>query len=92
MAKVKMYKKLEPIQKVAIVNARLRHGDISRIAKSVGTNTTKVTNVIEGTVEDSKILNAAYDLTRKRKKNTEIIRSLESKNRKANQIQAVTSK
>lgn len=87
-----MYKKLEPAQKLAIVNARLRHGDISKIARVVDTNTTKVKNVIDGTVEDSRILNVAYDTVRQRKKNSEVIRSLQIANKKANQVQAVTSK
>ena len=73
------YKKLEPVQKLVSVNARLRHGDMSKVAKKTGVSSTTVTSVIEGRKEDMKVLNAAYDLTRKRKKNFHVIKSLQKK-------------
>jgi len=92
MSQVKTYKRLEPIQKLAIVNARLRHGDLSKIAKATESNPTTVRNVIEGKVENLKILNAAYDKVRQRKKNSEVIRTLELASKKKAQAQVVTSK
>tara|TARA_R110001592_G_scaffold31379_1_gene110618 strand:- start:414 stop:695 length:282 start_codon:yes stop_codon:yes gene_type:complete len=71
------YKKLEPLQKLAVINARLRHGDMSKIAKKVGSNPTSVRNVIDGLREDAKILNAAYDMCSRRKKNFQVIKEMQ---------------
>ena len=74
------YKRLQPNEKLAVVNSRLRHGDMSKVAKKTGVSSTTVTSVIEGRKEDMKVLNAAYDLTRSRKKNFQVIKSLTKKN------------
>lgn len=92
MSQVKTYKRLEPVQKLAIVNARLRHGDLSNIAKSTESNPTTVRNVIEGKVENLRILNVAYDKVRQRKKNSEVIRTLELSNKKKSQTKEVPAK
>ena len=73
------YKRLQPTEKLAVVNARLRHGDMSKVAKKTGASSTTVTSVIEGRKEDMKVLNAAYDLTRNRKKNFQVIKQLTKK-------------
>jgi len=85
------YKKLEPIQKLAIVNARLRHGDMSKIAKKTNSNPAAVKKVIEGLAEDKKILNVAYNAVRNRKKNFQVIKELQVASKK-NQVQPVTAK
>lgn len=93
MSQVKTYKRLEPVQKLAIVNSRLRHGDLSSIAKSTSSNPITVKNVIEGNVENLRILNVAYDKVRSRRKNSEVIRTLElNSNKKKNLTQLATAK
>jgi len=74
------YKKLDPTQKLVSVNARLRHGDMSKVAKKTGASSALVTSVIEGRKEDKKVLNAAYNMTRDRKKNFHVIKDLQKKN------------
>ena len=78
------YKKVEPIQKLVIVNQRMRHGDVSKISKKLETTSHKVNSVLDGKSEDSKILNAAYNMTRNRKKNTQVIKTLTAKKNAAN--------
>lgn len=79
-AKIKRtYNKLGPVQKLAIVNSRLRHGDISRIAKETGFSSSTVSKVIEGNSSNERILNVAYDVTRRRKKNFHVIKDMETK-------------
>lgn len=73
------YKKLEPNQKLASVNARLRHGDMSKVAKKTGFSSTTVSGVLEGRIENMRILNVAYDLTRNRKKNFKVIKDFSTK-------------
>jgi hypothetical protein len=73
------YKKLQPVQKLVVVQSRLRHGDMSKVAKLTGFSSTKVTSVLEGNSENDRILNVAYDLTRSRKKNFQVIKDLTSK-------------
>jgi hypothetical protein len=79
------YKKLESVQKLAIVNSRLRHGDMAKIAKNSDSNPTSVRNVIEGIKEDKRILNAAYEIVRRRKKNFHVIKDLQIAQKK-NQV------
>jgi hypothetical protein len=74
-----IYKRLQPIEKLAVVNARLRHGDMTKVAKKTGVSSTTVTSVIEGRKEDMKVLNAAYNITRSRKKNFQVIKQLTKK-------------
>ena len=73
------YKRLQPNEKLAVVNGRLRHGDMSKVAKKTGVSSTTVTSVIEGRKEDMKVLNAAYNITRSRKKNFQVIKQLTKK-------------
>lgn len=73
------YKKLEPTQKLAAVNARLRHGDMSKIAKRTGFSSSTVSSVLEGRTENMRVLNTAYDITRGRKKNFKVIKDLSTK-------------
>jgi hypothetical protein len=73
------YKKLQPVQKLVVVNSRLRHGDMSKVAKKTGFSSTKVSSVLEGKSENDRILNFAYNLTRNRKKNFQVIKDLTTK-------------
>lgn len=72
--KTTTYKKLSPVQKLVVVNQRLRHGDMSKVAKRTEFSPATVKNVIEGKTENDRVLNAAYDLTRGRKKNFQVIK------------------
>lgn len=79
MSKTKTYKKLQPVQKLVVVNSRLRHGDMSKVAKKTGFSSSTVSSVLEGKSENERILNTAYDMTRGRKKNFQVIKDLTSK-------------
>ena len=80
------YKKLKPVQKLVVVNARLRHGDMAKVAKTTGFSSTKVSKVLEGSTENDRILNVAYNLTRSRKKNFQVIKDLTSKKKNVTTI------
>jgi predicted transcriptional regulator len=73
------YKKLSTVQKLVVVNQRLRHGDMSKVARKTEFSPTTVKNVIEGKTENGRVLNAAYDLTRGRKKNFQVIKDFSAK-------------
>ena len=79
MSTTKTYKKLQPVQKLVVVNSRLRHGDMSKVARKTGFSSSTVSAVLEGRTENERILNVAYDMTRKRKKNFQVIKDLTSK-------------
>ena len=75
----KTYQKIKPVQKLIVVNSRLRHGDMSKIAKSTGVSPYTVKSVIEGKQENFKVLNVAYDVTRGRKKNFQVIQTMKTR-------------
>jgi len=81
------YKKLKPVQKLVIVNARLRHGDMAKVAKTTGFSSSTVSKVLEGTTENDRILNVAYDITRNRKKNFQVIKDLTSKKKNSTTVE-----
>ena len=64
------YKKLSYAQKLAIVNRRQRTGDVANMAYRTGYSTTHVSDVLSGKEFNERILNATYDLLRKRKANS----------------------
>jgi hypothetical protein len=76
MSEKKTYKKLTPVQKLVVVNARLRHGDMSKVAKKTGFSQAMVKTVVEGRSFNDRILNTAYDMTRQRKKNFQVIKDM----------------
>lgn len=78
----KTYRKLQPVQKLVVVNSRLRHGDMPKIARKSGFSSTTVKSVIEGNSSNERILNVAYDLTRSRKKNFQVIRDFQVNTKK----------
>lgn len=73
------YQKVKPVQKLIVVNSRLRHGDLSKVARIAGVSPTTVKSVIEGNSENFKVLNAAYDVTRSRKKNFQVIKDMKTR-------------
>ena len=73
MTEKKTYRKLTPVQKLVVVNSRLRHGDMSKVAKKTGFSSSTVSSVLEGRTENERVLNTAYDITRSRKKNFQVI-------------------
>lgn len=73
------YKKLTPVQKLVVVNQRLRYGDMSKVAKKTGFNSNTVSSVLEGMRENDRVLNVAYNMTRNRKKNFQVIKDLSKK-------------
>lgn len=79
MSEKKTYKKLTPVQKLVVVNARLRHGDMAKVAKRTGFSSTMVKTVVEGRSVNDRILNTAYDMTRQRKKNFKVIKDMTSR-------------
>lgn len=70
------YRKLTYIQKAALVNRKLRAGDITRIAENTGYSNTHVSDVISGKYFNDQLLNAAYDMTRGRVSNVKKINDL----------------
>jgi hypothetical protein len=70
------YNKVQPAQKLATINSRLRHGDMSKLSKKTGFSSSLITSVIEGRTENERVLNVAYDMTRGRKKNAQVIKDL----------------
>ncbi|MFW9948507.1 MAG: hypothetical protein ACFFKA_00100 [Candidatus Thorarchaeota archaeon] len=79
MSETKTYKRLNPTQKLVVVNSRLRHGDMSKVSKKTGFSSAKVSSVLRGKSENERILNVAYDITRSRKENFKVIKDLTTK-------------
>jgi hypothetical protein len=79
MIEKRTYKKLTPVQKLVVVNARLRHGDMAKVAKITGFSSTMIKTVVEGRSFNDRILNTAYDMTRQRKKNFQVIKDMKAK-------------
>ena len=75
----KPFKRLTPVQKLVVVNARLRRGDMAKVANITGYSPTTVGSVLEGNSFNDRILNAAYDMTRFRKKNFHVIKDMKSR-------------
>lgn len=79
MSEKKTYKKLTPVQKLVVVNARIRRGDMAKVANITGFSSTTVRTVLEGRSFNDRILNVAYDMTRQRKKNFQVINDMKAK-------------
>lgn len=60
------YNKLSYIQKVSIINRRLRLGDITNVSVATGYSATHVSDVVAGKYFNDRIINEAYDVTRGR--------------------------
>ncbi len=70
-----MYSYTEKIVKVA---NRKRLGDVTRIAEATNYSPSHVSNTLAGRRYNTDILNAAYDITRRRMQNDFKIASLEA--------------
>lgn len=70
------YKKLTYLQKVSIVNRKLRIGDIAKIAEQTKYSPTHVSDVLSGRRFNNQILNEAYDSVRGRVPNPQRIKTL----------------
>jgi hypothetical protein len=64
------YRKLTYIQKMSLINRKLRMGDVSTVAEATGYSTTHVSDVLSGKQFNDRIVNEAYDYTRGRLANT----------------------
>jgi hypothetical protein len=67
------YKRLSYMQKIAIINSRRRIGDVSLVASRTGFGNSTVSEVLSGMYMNERIVNKAYDMTRKRRANQDII-------------------
>lgn len=72
------YRKLTYIQKVSLVNRKLRIGDVSIIAGETGYSATHVSDVLRGKQINERILNKAYDFTRGRVTNATKIEKMQN--------------
>jgi len=72
------YQKLSYIQKVSLINRKLRTGDITRVAEETGYSTTHVSDVISGKYFNDLLVNRAYDMTLGRVSNVKKINTLSS--------------
>ena len=67
------YRKLPYTAKLAVINSRLRQGDVSEVATRIGFSPSFTSEVIGGIYRNDRIVNRAYDMTRGRIKNTQLI-------------------
>lgn len=70
------YKKLSYVQKISMINRKLRVGDIARISEETGYSSPHVYEVVSGTYVNERLVNLLYDLTRGRMPNYRRIESL----------------
>lgn len=70
------YKKLTYMQKISMINRKLRVGDVTRVSEETGYSTPHVYEVVSGTYTNEYIVNRLYDLTRGRVSNYRRIESL----------------
>lgn len=59
--------RLSQAQKLAVIVARKRTGDLGKIASKTGFSTSHVSNVLNGRHANEQIVNAAYTLMAQRK-------------------------
>ena len=70
------YRKLTYLQKVSIINRKLRMGDITRVSENTNYSLSHVSNVLNGRDVNMRIVNDAYNMVRDRMSNPEKIKSL----------------
>ena len=70
------YNALSYMQKISRANRKLRSGDVTRVAESTGFSPNYVSEVLSGLYNNSRIVNAAYDLSRGRISNVAKIEQL----------------
>jgi len=67
------YKRMSYMQKIASINSRRRVGDVKTIAERTGFGTSTVSEVLSGMYMNTRIINKAYDMSRGRKSNQNVI-------------------
>ena len=70
------YASLSYTQKISRANRKLRSGDVTRVAESTGFSPNYVSEVLSGLYRNSRIVNAAYDMSRGRISNVDKIEQL----------------
>lgn len=70
------YDVLTYTQKISRANRKLRFGDVTRVASATGFSPNYVSEVLTGKYNNSRIVNAAYDMSRGRVSNVAKIQSL----------------
>jgi hypothetical protein len=61
------YARLTMAQKRQIAKQARRHGDVTRVARKTGFAISTVSEVLSGKYNNTRIVNAAYDMSRGRK-------------------------
>ncbi|NBT59704.1 hypothetical protein EBT16_13060 [bacterium] len=64
------YRKLNSSAKLAVINSRMRRGDVGRVAKATGFSTSFTSEVLSAKKSNDTIVNKAYDMTRGRMRNS----------------------
>jgi hypothetical protein len=67
------YRKLPYTAKLAVINSRLRQGDVVKVAERTGFSPNYTSEVIGGLYTNTKIVNKAFDMTRGRIKNSQLV-------------------
>lgn len=67
------YRKLPYTAKLAVINSRLRQGDVVKVAARTGFSPNYTSEVIGGLYTNTKIVNKAFDMTRGRIKNSQLV-------------------
>jgi hypothetical protein len=67
------YKSMSYTQKIASINARRRVGDVARVAERTGFAPSFVSEVMSGMKFNKVIINRAYDMSRGRRANQDVI-------------------
>ena len=70
------YKRMSYMQKIASINARRRVGDVATVAQRTGFGSSTVSEVLSGMYMNRRIVNKAYDMSRGRKANQNVIMSM----------------
>jgi hypothetical protein len=64
------YRKLNSSAKLAVINSRMRRGDVGRVAKSTGFSASFTSEVLSAKKSNDRIVNKAYDMMRGRMRNS----------------------
>ena len=64
------YRKLNSSAKLAVINSRMRRGDVGRVAKATGFSASFTSEVLSAKKSNDRIVNKAYDMTRGRMRNS----------------------
>ncbi len=67
------YQKLSYTQKISKINRKLRSGDVTLVANATDYSTSHVSDVLAGKYNNQRIVNRAYDMTRNRVENLELL-------------------